>query len=179
VTVEREFPAPDALAVSTAAVPEGSPAQLNVRLEAVVDGVLVTGTVEVVTAAECSRCLDPVAGELRADIQQLFEYPDQQVPGLDEDDALPVLVGDLIDLEPTVRDAIVLDLPQVPLCTPDCPGLCEQCGARLADDPNHRHTLHDSRWAALEGLLDDAPAAAETKVSPRDAGSMDVEQRGL
>ena len=79
--------------------------------------------------------------------------PDGDEPDPTEDE--PVLAGDLLDLEPTLRDAVVLALPIAPLCRDDCPGLCAQCGARLADDPGHRHDDQvDARWVALAGLLD-------------------------
>jgi uncharacterized protein len=66
-----------------------------------------------------------------------------------------VLEGDLLDLEPTVRDAVVLQLPLAPVCREDCPGLCSTCGARLAEDPEHSHDEVDPRWAALTALIED------------------------
>jgi uncharacterized protein len=71
-----------------------------------------------------------------------------------EDDAeTRVLVGDLLDLEPAFRDAVVLALPLSPLCRADCPGLCAQCGVRLADaGPSHVHDKLDPRWDTLRGL---------------------------
>ena len=69
-----------------------------------------------------------------------------------EDEELPVLDGDFLDLDPVVRDAVVLALPLAPLCRADCPGLCVECGARLADDPTHAHDRIDPRWASLAGL---------------------------
>ncbi len=173
-TVDRTFEAPPGWQVSGSAVPDGAPVDLAVRLEAVVDGVLVTGTVTVVTEGDCSRCLDPVRSLLTIDLMQLFEYPDQ-APDADaqEGEPLPVLQGDLIDLEPTVRDGVVLDLPQVPLCSPDCPGLCAVCGARLADDPDHHHRIADSRWAELGQLLEQ-----DQSVSAQGASSVDPERKG-
>jgi uncharacterized protein len=102
-----------------------------------------------------------VAWEELADIQELFVYPPQDARGRrvvdegesDEADAPPEIEDDLIDLEATVRDAVVLRLPIAPLCRDDCPGLCVQCGAPLADDPGHRHEESDPRWAALGALL--------------------------
>jgi uncharacterized protein len=82
------------------------------------------------------------------DYQELYLYPDEET----EDEDAMWLSGDLIDLEPVVHDAVVLALPQQPLCRDDCPGLCVECGARLADDPGHRHEHVDQRWAALERL---------------------------
>lgn len=130
-------------------VPEGADIALDLRLESVMEGVLVSGTVRVHYAGECARCLDPVEGELAVDLQELYAYdhPDNEVG---EDDLL--VQGERIDLEQPVRDAVVLALPQAPVCRDDCPGLCSVCGARLADDPTHAHDTTDPRWAALKGL---------------------------
>ena len=59
---------------------------------------------------------------------------------------------DLMDLEEVVRDAVVTSLPFQPVCRDDCPGLCSECGARLADDPDHHHDVIDPRWSALADL---------------------------
>ena len=178
-TVARTFAAPAGWQVSSSWVPEGAPVELAVRLEAVVEGVLVSGRVTVMTQGECSRCLDEVRSALTINLMQLFEYPDlaaAHVAGPHEaidDDPMPVLQGDLIDLGPTVKDGIVLDLPQVPLCSPDCPGLCAVCGARLADDPGHNHRTIDSRWADLGRLLEQ-----NQSVGAHGAGSLDPERKG-
>lgn len=163
--VQRSFPAPAGWAVSTCEVAPGSEAELAVRLEGVVEGVLVSGSVTVQTTSECSRCLDVVHRTERVALQQLFEYQDvaASLPSeATEEEPLPTLQGDLIDLEPIVRDAVVLDLPLVPLCADDCPGLCPTCGVRLADEPGHQHAATDDRWAALQTWLastDDEPAS--------------------
>jgi uncharacterized protein len=73
-----------------------------------------------------------------------------------------VVKGDLVDLEGAVRDAVVLALPQAPLCRDDCPGLCPQCGAHLADDPGHVHETSDPRWSALAGLITENDDTRET-----------------
>ncbi|HEU0042152.1 MAG TPA: YceD family protein [Jiangellaceae bacterium] len=133
-------------------VPEGADIALDLRLESVMEGVLVSGTARAQYAGECARCLDPVEGELVIDIQELYVY-DHPENEAGEDD---LLVEDgLIDLEQPVRDAVVLALPQAPVCRDDCPGLCSVCGARLADDPTHAHDTTDPRWAALQGLRTD------------------------
>jgi uncharacterized protein len=84
-------------------------------------------------------------------VQQLYAYPDQ-MPQDAEDDDTEELEGDLVDFEPVLRDAVVLALPFQPVCREDCPGLCSECGARLADDPGHQHDQVDPRWAALQSL---------------------------
>lgn len=158
--ISRSVPAPADLGVDVLGVPEGSTLELDLRLESVVEGVLISGTVVAAVAGECVRCLDPVARPLTVDLQELYAYPGRESAGhreqaddLDEiPDEVRVLDGDLLDLEPAVRDAVVLALPLTPLCREDCPGLCSECGAHLASDPDHGHEESDPRWAALREL---------------------------
>jgi uncharacterized protein len=149
--VRRSAPAPHALGVEgVIAVPEGANVELDVLLESVVEGVLVSGRASAPVAGECSRCLDPITSSVEVEITELFAYPDSTTDETTDDDEVSRLVHDLIDLEPVVRDAIVLALPNAPLCTPDCAGLCPGCGGKWADlDPDHRHETIDPRWAAL------------------------------
>jgi uncharacterized protein len=132
-------------------VPKGAEFQLDVLLESVVEGVLVSGTAVAPIEAECSRCLDPIRGEeVEVEFTELFAYPDSVTEQTTDEDEIARLVDGLVDLEPIVRDATVLALPSVPLCTPDCAGLCPECGAKWADaGPDHRHETIDPRWAAL------------------------------
>jgi uncharacterized protein len=154
-------PAPENFGVEMVGVPEGAAIELDLRLEAVLEGVLVTGTATVPLEGECARCLDPIASTFEADFQELFVYPDTRSGGNADDDELR-LEDDLIDLEPVLRDAVLLALPLSPLCRDDCPGLCAECGARLADDPDHHHDVADPRWAALQDLAGDlSPAPPE------------------
>ncbi|MGN6754194.1 MAG: YceD family protein [Intrasporangium sp.] len=140
----------------------GAPVEIEVRLESVVEGVLVTGSVRGTATGACVRCLDPVDLPVEGTFQELFAYTDRAAHhhkvGADSDeDEVYELVGDLIDLEPVIRDAVVPTLPFQPVCREDCPGLCSQCGVRLADDPEHHHEVIDPRWSALSGLLGDDP----------------------
>jgi uncharacterized protein len=147
-------PAPADLGVEMVSVPEGTEIELDFRLEAVMEGVLVSGTARASLAGECARCLDPVTSSIEVEFQELYVYSDTRSgESADEDERR--LEGDLIDLEPVVRDAMVLALPLSPLCRDDCPGLCTDCGVRLADaGPDHHHDAVDPRWAALQGMLD-------------------------
>ena len=118
------------------------------------EGVLVTGTARAALEGECVRCLEPISEEIEVRFQELFVYDDREV---DPDEELEVskLQDDLVDLEPLLRDAVVLALPFQPLCEDDCPGLCAECCARLADDPDHTHGEPvDPRWAALATLTE-------------------------
>jgi uncharacterized protein len=141
--------APAGLGTDVLGVPEGTTIELQLRLEAVVEGVLASGTARAQLAGECVRCLEAIEQPLDVEFQELYAYPDSDA----EDDEASRLEGDLLDLEPVVRDVVVLALPFQPVCRADCPGLCTECGVRLADDPDHRHDPGiDPRWAALAAL---------------------------
>jgi len=148
---QRSIEAPVGLGSELIGVPEGSPVQVDLRLESVTEGVLVTGTVEAELSGECARCLGPVHEHRTFDLQDLYYYP-----GKDADDDALFVKDDLIDLEPPMRDAVVLELPFTPLCREDCRGLCPECGFPLNDDPEHTHgEAIDPRWEALRGLADE------------------------
>ncbi|UZN01853.1 YceD family protein [Cellulomonas sp. S1-8] len=154
--VQRTVAAPDELGSGMIGIPAGSDLELDLRLEAVMEGVLVSGAIHGEAVGECVRCLDRVVETVDATVQELYVYPEKADAaasnGDDEDEDVRELDGDLVDLEPALRDAVVPALPFRPLCRPDCPGLCSECGARLADDPDHTHELLDPRWAALGSL---------------------------
>jgi uncharacterized protein len=146
----RSVPAPAELGLPLIAVPLGAPVQLDLRLESVTEGVLVTGTVAAPVEGECARCLEPVHDELVVEICELFAYPDSATDETTEEDEVHRVGGDYLDVEPVVRDSVVLGLPFTPLCRPECPGLCPTCGQRLDDlPPDHTHEQLDPRWAGL------------------------------
>ncbi|GAA4992208.1 DUF177 domain-containing protein [Actinopolymorpha pittospori] len=163
--LQRSVPAPAGLGTDVLGVPEGTELELRMRLESVMEGVLASGTARVLLAGECVRCLEPLEQTLEVDFQELYAFPESDI----EDDEASRLEGDLLDLEPVVRDAVVLALPFQPVCSDDCPGLCTLCGARLADDPDHQHEAAvDPRWSALAGLaLDDTDEVAGKPDDPR------------
>ena len=152
--LQLSAPAPAGLGIEDLiGVPVGAELALDLRLESVMDGVLVTGTATAPVSGECGRCLTEVSDQLAVPVQELFLYPEASADHA-EDDELPALVGDLLDLGPTLRDAVVLALPLTPLCREDCQGLCATCGERLDDLPeDHAHDTSDARWGALAGLL--------------------------
>jgi uncharacterized protein len=156
----RTAPAPGDLAVQLASIPEGSELALEVQLEGATEGVLATVTVRAPLAGECARCLEPVSSMTEVRFRELFGYEENEEGGY-------LLDGDLLDLEPALRDALVLELPLAPLCAEDCAGLCVECGVRLADaGPGHGHAEPDIADTGGEldtgrvQLLDDTPAGS-------------------
>lgn len=153
-TLTEVLPAPADLGNTLIGVEEGSDIDLDIRMESVVDGILVTGSVVVDVHGECSLCLDPIDYEMSANIQELFVFEKAPAGGPeDEVDEQYAVEDDSIDLEPALRDAVILQLPFQPVCRDTCHGLCADCGARLEDDPGHHHEVLDPRWSALQGLL--------------------------
>ncbi len=157
-TVSRSIAAPDAPKAigleGVIVVPAGSPVLLELRLEAVTEGVYVSGTASAELAGECSRCLEPLTDTIEVDVAELYAYPDSATDETTDSDEVPRLVDERVDLEQVVRDAIILELPLAPLCEPDCLGLCSECGGRRADlGPDHGHERLDPRWAALREHL--------------------------
>ncbi|THV42921.1 YceD family protein [Glycomyces buryatensis] len=153
LAVAREVPAPPALGTDVFKVPESSAIDIDVLLTAVSEGVLVGGEVTASAEGECGRCLAPVRDTLRVQVQELYAYEGSITEETTDADEILRLQGDLLDLEPAVRDALVLAMPVTPLCRPDCPGLCTECGVpwdELPDD--HSHETVDPRWAALDKL---------------------------
>ncbi len=149
------------------AVPADSPIELDLQLESVMEGVLVTGVASAASIGECVRCLNEVNAELEVDITELFAYPGKQpqVQDDEESEPLPELDGEDLDLEATVIDALVTALPFRPLCSPTCGGLCPECGVRLDDaEPGHAHEQLDPRWSALAALAGSSDKGEEGSV---------------
>jgi uncharacterized protein len=149
--VRRTVPAPATLTLELIGVPRDAPIHIDLRLDAVTEGVFVSGTVTGPLVGECVRCLDSFSDGFAVHVQELFVHPNIPVADVaDDEDEVGRLVGDLIDFEPAVRDAVVLALSPNPLCRPDCGGLCATCGMKLDDLPvDHSHDTIDPRWAAL------------------------------
>jgi uncharacterized protein len=155
VTLRNTVPSPLRIGLDMIAIPAGAPLDMELRVESVSEGVLVTGTVSGPTVGECSRCLTPVDGRVQVELTELFAYPDSTTEATTEEDEVGRVVDDRVDLEQFIIDAVGLELPFAPVCQPDCPGLCPQCGVQLANDPEHQHDEIDPRWAKLVDMLSD------------------------
>ncbi|MBO0823546.1 MAG: DUF177 domain-containing protein [Actinobacteria bacterium] len=155
-TLTRAVPAPRNLSVELARVPADAELALDLQLEGVAEGVLVTATVTGPLTGECARCLEPFTTAIEVRFQELFVRADGRVAGSDAEDpdgpdSYRLEASGLLDLEPALRDAIVLELPLSPRCEDGCQGLCVECGVRLADaGPDHGHERRGAMWAALK-----------------------------
>ncbi|KAA0975288.1 DUF177 domain-containing protein [Paeniglutamicibacter gangotriensis] len=152
--VDEVVAAPAEMGVALIGVREGSDIDLDLRFEAVHEGILVSGEATVDINGECGRCLEAIAYDFEADIQELFYYEGLHEFSDDEELDQYQVIDDRIDLEPVLRNAVVTALPFQPVCREDCAGLCSECGKSLNEDPEHHHEVLDPRWAALAGLTD-------------------------
>lgn len=146
----RPIRAPYRIGLDLIAVPADAPMDIDVRLESVMEGVLVSGTVTATATGECARCLRPVEEPVDLELTELFAFPDSVTEETTDAEDVPRVVDGLVDIEQSVVDGIGVELPLQPLCRDDCPGLCSVCGIDLAiAGPEHGHDTIDPRWAAL------------------------------
>jgi uncharacterized protein len=132
----------------------GAPLDLDLRVESVSEGVLVSGTLSAPITGECARCLTSFTERIDVDLTALFAYPDSLTEATTEEDEVGRVVNDFVDLRQPIVDAVGLELPFSPVCRTDCPGLCPKCGVALATaEPDHHHDDIDPRWAKLATML--------------------------
>jgi uncharacterized protein len=153
VTLRDTVPSRSRIGLEMIAIDEGAPLELDLQIQSVSEGVLVTGTVTAPTVGECARCLTPMNGRVQIGLTELFAYPDSTTEATTEEDEVGHIVDETIDLEQSIIDAVGVDLPFSPVCRPDCPGLCPECGVPLAAEPGHHHDRIDPRWAKLAEML--------------------------
>lgn len=124
-----------------------------------VRGVLVRGVVSLETVVECSRCLEPFTLPLRFRIEEEF-IPDRDPvtgePIRDVDpEAFRIGAHHLLDLSEAVRQYEQTAMPLIPICRPDCAGLCPRCGQnRNNGSCACAASAEDARWGTLAGLAD-------------------------
>lgn len=127
---------------------KGSNLDLDVRLESVHEGILVSGAADAEYVGVCGRCLIDIARPVEVEFQELFAYPGEEETDFEVQD-------DHVDLETLVRDATVLALPFQPVCQPDCLGLDPETGERLtASTGTEQAAPIDPRWSALQQITD-------------------------
>ncbi|WP_236824580.1 MULTISPECIES: DUF177 domain-containing protein [unclassified Blastococcus] len=167
--LDRTAPAPEGWGLELIRVPGGAEVHLRLRLESVMEGVLVSGDLEVPVVGSCARCLEPLEDTLALDVQELYAYAGSTTEATSEEDEVRRVEGDFLDLEPLARDTIVLSLPLSPVCTEDCGGLCVGCGQRIDDLPeDHTHEVTDPRWAALAERFASSPGTPGESTTPEE-----------
>lgn len=149
-------------------VPEGATIDLDVRLESMHEGILVSADAQTTAVGVCGRCLIDIDLPVEVDFQELFAYSSDEAFDYEVHD-------DHVDLEPLIRDAVVLALPFQPVCRPDCPGLDPETGERLADVPDSKpQETTDPRWSALAAFQASDTSAGPTSSTISDDGLQDV-----
>lgn len=114
-----------------------------------IDGISVTGTISMPWRAPCRRCLAEVAGTSVIEVDEVYRDPGDAVA---DDDSFEI-TGDQIDLAPAIREYLLLELPDDPLCRDECAGICPVCGTdRNQGTCDCDTTVRDERWAALDEL---------------------------
>ena len=137
------LPVDEKLGEGLVSVPVGATIDLDVRLESMHEGILVSAEGASTAFGVCGRCLIDIELPVEVDFQELFAYSSDEAFDYEVHD-------DHVDLEPLIRDAVVLALPFQPVCRPDCPGLDPETGERLAEMPDRKpQETTDSRWSAL------------------------------
>jgi uncharacterized protein len=155
IEVHETVPSPSRIGLDLIRIEQGAPLEIDLRIESVSEGALVTGTLSGPTTGECVRCLEPVTGDVSIDLTELYAYPGSTTEETTEEEEIARVIDDRVHLEQAVVDAVTLVLPFSPLCRPDCAGLCPDCGIAMADaEPGHQHDKIDPRWAKLAVLRD-------------------------
>jgi uncharacterized protein len=143
---EIAFPVGAKMGEGLVSVPEGATIDADVRLESLHEGILVSAELSTTAVGVCGRCLIDIEVPVQVDFQEVFAYSSDEAFDFEVHD-------DHVDLEPLIRDAVVLSLPFQPVCRPDCPGLDPETGERLAEKPDHKpREIADQRWSALAGF---------------------------
>lgn len=129
----------------------------QVELIRVPAGVLVRFEGEVFIDAACSRCLTPFGYPEQVSFEEIFAQQIDPVTGtrieVEDADAFRIGLDHTIDITEAVRQYTEMAAEMQPLCRPDCPGFCPECGQDLSIARcNCDRTPIDSRWAALAAL---------------------------
>lgn len=166
-TWQLQVTLPTAIGTEDMAVPAGQSLDLQLLAAAISEGVSLNVSGAARAEGNCVRCLQPVKKSLDFSLSRVYYYPEELAHLLNEvsedsivyadlDEAYQVQPDSRVDLEPLLIDAIVPQIPYSVLCSPDCPGLCPECGIMLAKaEAGHHHEKIDPRWSVLANLFDE------------------------
>ena len=145
------------IALADDAVQVVKPLTGHVRLQRTNMGVLATGEFAAVVQMQCVRCLDDFQQTLHVSFSELFVpvidvVTGRPLPPTTDDEGFPIDARHHLDLTEMLRQQIILNLPDQPLCRADCAGLCAICGGNRNVRPCDCETQDDLRWQALTTL---------------------------
>ncbi|MCD1285890.1 MULTISPECIES: DUF177 domain-containing protein [unclassified Brevibacterium] len=143
--VNTTLSAPADLKIEVIGVAEGSPMTLELMFESVSEGIYVSGTVSAVARGEDVRTLEAIELPIDVDINEMYVY--EQAEG-DEDSY--VIDRDQLDLEPAIRDAVVMALPFSP-----SEDRSEEFSYTVGEDLEVDDGESESPFASLQSLLDE------------------------
>lgn len=124
--------------------------QGSVNLIRTAQGVYLSGSLTAQREMDCVRCLTTFNQPLSVNLDDLFTYP----PDRASDPLLIVNENAILDLNPILREYLLLDEPIQPLCRQDCKGLCPECGVNSNNtECDHPMVEVDPRLEALRTLL--------------------------
>ncbi|PIE51594.1 hypothetical protein CSA37_11375 [Candidatus Fermentibacteria bacterium] len=121
-------------------IPEARPLSeeglLSLEVMRTENEIVVSGSLDADFTVDCARCLDPVAVEVTEEINRIFSWDTEM---LTDPEVEPVSHNDgTVSILDPVREAVILSIPSVPLCSPQCRGLCPRCGInRNREDCDH------------------------------------------
>jgi uncharacterized protein len=142
---------PAALNLDDPRLVPGTEITVEVQCESLSDGIVVNGRIEAEFHSECRRCLQPVGSVLDIEVHELYQLV------VTDPDAFGIQ-NDQIDLAPMVRETVLIELPDAPLCRIDCAGLCPTCGIDLNREKcGCAAPVIDARWASLDAIRDQLP----------------------
>ena len=123
-------------------------------------GVLATATLQVRSSLVCSRCLGNYCHSSNLSIEEEFfptvsvQTGHTQLVPVEADDNSLIDGNHVLDLADVIWEYVVTDTPMKPLCSRECLGLCQWCGADLNSSRCEcQDSLEDRRWSALAGLV--------------------------
>lgn len=97
-------------------------------------GILLQGEFEAWVNQDCIRCLEPFPFKISTELEELYALDERYV----EEEGLLLPQDGFVDLAPLLREYLTMEIPIQPICSPDCKGLCPECGTNL----NQRTCIH-------------------------------------
>ncbi len=132
-----------------------SPLKVDIFLERIRSGILLSGKISTNVELSCSRCLKKFPFRVETKIREIFTFKEKMELFKDEETVKEILPEKIVDIEPSIKEMLILSLPTKPLCDPECKGLCPVCGENLNEHQCDCETeFIDERLKILKKLKD-------------------------